>query len=296
MNYSFYYDLFVKSLKISGEVGYNGCKFAFINSFQFFITKKIASIISFRYYDPFYSGIHALGFGNGSGTGNEIGYYAGLSLRNNAGKFILSYDTNKNPRPVSNALFPAQEWKAAAAWLFKEFSDSEIRIRYNLSRNEIKEVSDNHYATAVSLKNKIRFEFKKTIKNIALKSEIDYTWLSSPQKDNIENGFMIYQDLYYSPAVFLRITGRIILFRTHSFKTALYVFENDLNGIFKNSALFGNGDRWYILLKSTFFKGLNLSLKYSETLKPNLKSMGSGYSTIIGDTDDCFGCQVDLEL
>ncbi len=295
-NYSFYYDLYLKAIRFSGEAAYDNKNIAMINNFYYLISSKVNSIVSFRYYSPFFGSLHGLGFGEGSSTNNEIGFYTGLSFNFSFGKVFFNFDTYTHPMPVYNSLFPTKGLTAAFSFLSGKFSDSEILLRYNYSKSEFKEDVNNISVMSEKLKNKLRVELKKYYGCMVLKSRIDYNWLKLNFNDLKDNGFMIMQDIQYNVLNYLKIYGRIIFFRSKSFDTAVYEFENDLEGLFKSCSLFGSGTRWYAILKLRLVNDVFLSVKYSETYKPDLTAIGTGNSQIDGNIDNMLGIQLDVRL
>ena len=111
-----------------------------------------------------------------------------------------------------------------------------------------------------------------------------------------EQGLMAFQDIRFSPSQNLSIDGRIILFQTDSFNSAIYEYENDLMGILSNVALYGKGMRWYLLVKHKLLNFLSISAKYSETYKPLEKNLGSGLSEIKNNVDNKLGIQVEISF
>jgi hypothetical protein len=63
-----------------------------------------------------------------------------------------------------------------------------------------------------------------------------------------------------------------------------------------NPGLYGEGMRWYFVVKYSAPYGFNLSLKYSELYKPNEKFLGSGTSLIPGNLDNRISLQMDYTL
>jgi hypothetical protein len=61
-------------------------------------------------------------------------------------------------------------------------------------------------------------------------------------------------------------------------------------------ALFGQGIRWYLLMRFRPIRLITLSVKYAETYKPDEISLGSGDNSIPGNTDNTISLQLDLNL
>jgi hypothetical protein len=60
--------------------------------------------------------------------------------------------------------------------------------------------------------------------------------------------------------------------------------------------MFGEGMRWYIILRYKPFRIFILSLKFSETYKPKAKTISSGNNEIEGNIDNRVSFQLDVNL
>ena len=106
----------------------------------------------------------------------------------------------------------------------------------------------------------------------------------------------MFQDIRFSPSTSLNIYGRIIFFKTDSFNSAIYEYENNLTGVLTNIPLFGEGIRWYMIVRYKLFKFMTLSFKYSETYKPGEESIGTGLNEIPLNLSNILGIQLDLNI
>jgi hypothetical protein len=111
-----------------------------------------------------------------------------------------------------------------------------------------------------------------------------------------ENGFLIFQDVRFVPIPRLNLYGRIIFFKTDSFNSAIYEYENNLTGILSNLAMYGEGTRWYFIIKYGIARYFTLSFRYSETYKPRETSFSSGLNEIKGNVDNDISLQVDFRF
>ncbi|HUX93742.1 MAG TPA: hypothetical protein VMV36_08035, partial [Ignavibacteriaceae bacterium] len=85
-------------------------------------------------------------------------------------------------------------------------------------------------------------------------------------------------------------------FNASSINAAVYEYENNMTGFLSSNIYIGEGSRWYLICRYEIYNYLNLSIKYSETFKPNVKNFSSGYSMIDGNLDNRFGLQVEFKL
>ena len=109
-------------------------------------------------------------------------------------------------------------------------------------------------------------------KNFRLQSRVAYTRLNL----NSEHGIYIFQDFRYSFSRRLAFYSRITFFQTHSFRSALYEYENDLPGSFANYALYGKGHKWYLMLRMQAAARIRLWCK----LRYLKRNSGFGYEAV----------------
>ena len=110
----------------------------------------------------------------------------------------------------------------------------------------------------------------------------------------MEDSYLFYQYVRFSPPNDFKFYTRIIFFKTDSFNSAIYEYENDLTGVLTNRALFGEEIRWYIILRYKPMRLFTLSLKYSETYKPKEETISSGFNEIAGNVDNRIAVQIDF--
>ncbi len=78
------------------------------------------------------------------------------------------------------------------------------------------------------------------------------------------------------------------------FNSAVYEFENDLTGVLTNLPMYDDGMRWYLMIRYKPIDIITLSMKYSETYKPNTKTLSSGNNLINNNIDNRISFQIDV--
>jgi len=295
---SFYYDLFFNNVNIFGEIAYNGTSVASINSLQFFIGRNFSLITSVRSYPRNYVSFHGFAFGERSGVPtNEFGIYTGIQWRTPIGVFNFYYDQFRFPFATFSNPQPSNGDESLLYFVSKPFNKLETRIRYKYENKDISSIIDNKKQLVKRLRQLIRFELiYYPTRKLRLKGRFEYNDYRVAQLNAQENGYLFFQDVRFSPTKNFNLYARIIFFRTDSFNSAIYEYENDLTGVLTNLALFGEGVRWYLILKYNPLYFLTLSAKYSETFKPKEKSISSGINQINGNLDNRFSFQIDIRL
>jgi len=293
---SFFYDFYYNNLNVFGEFAYNGTSIASINSFQFFIGRDFSFLTSIRSYPRNYISLHGYAFGERSGaTTNEFGIYTGIKLRTPIGLINFYYDQFKFPFSTFSNPLPSNGDEFLADIISKPIYQLETRIRYKYENKDINTLIDNNKQLVKRLRQVIRFELiYNPTKRLRLRGRFEYNKYKVARINAVENGYLLYQDVRFSPTNNFNFYARIIFFRTDSFNSAIYEYENDLTGVLTNSALFGEGIRWYLIIRYKFMRFLTLSLKYSETYKPKEETISSGLNEIKGNVDNRIALQIDF--
>jgi len=111
-----------------------------------------------------------------------------------------------------------------------------------------------------------------------------------------ENGFLVYQDIRLRPTKKFQIQARLTFFESDSFNSRLFQYENDLPGVLTNRALFGRGNRWYLLAKYQPLKKVAAYLKYSETYRDDVDVIGTGADQIDSNLDRRVSLQLEMKM
>lgn len=292
------YDIYLENFNFFGEAVYNGTSISSINNIQISISRSLQFVSSIRSYPANFINIHGFSFGERSGAGqNEFGIYNGLKWRLPFATLNLYYDQFKFPYASFDNPLPADGNEFFAELVSRPFTKVETKLRYKKERKELEYKINNENLIAERNRENIRAEIIYEISNsIRWKSRFEYNIFSVKDAELNENGFLFFQDLRFVPTQYLNIYGRIVFFRTDSFNSAIYEYENDLTGVLTNLAMYGEGIRWYFILRYKVFRYLVLSFKYSETYKPKEKTLGTGDSEINGNIDNRINLQLDLSL
>ena len=289
---SFAYQLAYNNLFLTGEFSIYNNSVASINTLQLSLLRTFLIVASIRNYPSNYKSYYAQGFGETKRTSNEFGIYLGFKWKTSFGTINFYLDQFKFPNSTSSIALPSSGNELSLSYEVSLIPKTNLYFRYFSENKEVLELvkSDNKIANRKT--DKFRTEFIYSIsKNLKLKSRVELLYLDEVNSN--ENGLLLFQDVRYRMGKSLSVYGRIIFFQTDSFASRIYEFENDLIGVMKNQPLWGNGVKWYLLLRYNIFSKLNISLKYSELYKPNEKLLGSGYNLIEGNLDNQISLQID---
>ena len=295
--YSSYLDLVLANINIYGEISfYNKSQAAYITGLQLNPSPQFCYSILIHNYPVTYNSIHGSGFGSGRGArNNESGIYNGFRWRTSIGtvnfyfdQFIYPYATFTNPLPSEGNEFMFR-------FSTRLIPKCETGIKIRISNKETASQVEGEEKMVKRLKQSLRLEYSYNITNkLRLKTRLEYISVLLKDPYSREEGYLYFEDIRYIMADRLLLYGRIIFFRTDSFNSAIYEYENDLTGMLSSRGLYGEGARFYAAARYKLSGKVSLSLKYSETIKPKEKSSGSGYQQIEGNMDNRIGLQADL--
>jgi len=292
-HFSVGYSATIKRLSFSGEIANYKNSIAAINTLQISVGKKLSLVFSYRHFPSDYYTIHGSSFGEKGTATNENGFYTGFYWQSGIGSFNIYYDQFKFPIASSGYNFSSTGSDFRLFYNYKFSSSLELRLRYK-NENTPVFIDDN---LSQRKSNALRAELLyKIFKELKLRTRFEVVHKNSVASLPAENGYLFFQDINSSQIKNLSLTCRIIFFRTDSYESRLYEFENDLDGIMNNPALFGEGIRWYFICRYKTPIGLNLSLKYSELYRPNENSLSSGSAEILGNIDNRLSVQLDFSF
>ncbi len=298
------FNFFLSSINIFGEfVKDKENNIASLVGLQAAPTGKTSFILLLRNYPAEYINIHGYAFGERNGsTNNEKGIYLGIKHSDKFGTVNLYFDQFKFLYPLTydKTLTGGQE--ILLAYESPIISKTKYIARY---KKEIKEKNSYSYdysgrtkkTTDVKQQQNIRFEIQKFFgRNNRTTFRIEYINVFNQFNSKSENGLLSFGDLSLQLSNNITMKTRFTYFQTDSYDSRIYQLEGDVPGAFYSIALYGRGIRWYLVLNAKLFKLLNLSLKYSELYRDDLKKIGSGYDEIPTNLTNTLTLQLEIKF
>ena len=267
------------------------------------LTRQASVAIIYRNYSPGFTSLHSAGFGERSETRNERGFYVGadasvtswLHVSGYLDHFRFPWRTYDNPLPTSGRDMLVQTDA-------KISRDLDLSFRYSNKIVEALEPSIDESGHDIRLlvdrlQQKLRLTATfKPDKRTRLRGRLEAISVNYSLVHRSEHGYLLYQELQYTPTSALSAEARLIFFHTDSYDSRLYEYENDLRGVFSNPAMYGKGRRWYLLLRWKALDVIHISAKYSETQFDDRTTISSGSTEIHGDVDNRIAIQLEVKL
>jgi hypothetical protein len=301
----FDFDLFLDRLNIFGELArsYTGAIAGVAGAFVD-LTRDIDLVVCFRDYPRDFISLHGIGFGERSGSPqDEIGVYTGLRLRLRRGVILSAYfDQFKFPWQTGSVPFPSSGTDFLLRAELRPFERLSVDLKY---KSEVKgdgvSAEDEFGRSVTRLADRLQQNGRMTAtfdvsRDLRLRGRMEFVRTEYSAFGNGGSGILLSQEVRWNATPRLSIDARQAFFDTDSYDSRVYEFESELRGTVSNPALYGKGRRWYLVARYSLLGGLDISAKYSQTYRDDLKVIGSGLDQIDGNVDSRLTAQVDIRL
>lgn len=293
--YSAAYEWQLNNFQWSGEVAYNGISVSSINNIYLPISKNVKAIVSFRNYPRNFTNLYGRGFGEQNGNKNESGLYFGASVTTDFGKLNLYFDKFKFPWASYHSLFPSHGSEYLLNFSSRKFNNLEIRIK---AKYEVKEKTSK---PSMTIYNSGKLDLKTELKyyptnSIRLKSGFAYTQGNFENSSLFESGYLLYQDFFYHWNSSLQLYLRLLTYKTDSYNSRIYLFENGPAGTMTNLPFYDEGIKWYVFFKYSPINSFTISVKYSHHFRSQTKAINEAGFYDYGESTQDLSLQIGLKL
>lgn len=299
------YDILWRGINLFGEWArsHTGV-FGGMSGVHIHFTKGFDFVVSVRNYPRDFLSLHGFAFGERNGaTQNEFGIYTGLRLRVAPGvRFGMYFDQFRFPWRTATIPFPIRGTDFLLAAEVRQARKFMLEFKYKSeTKGDAISTVDALGRSVVELGDRTQRNGRMTAtfdvsREIRLRGRVELVKVEYSVFADGGKGILLYQDIRWKPTHQLTIDARLIFFDTDSYDTRIYEFESDLRGTLFNPALYGKGRRWYIVAQYNLFDGVNISAKYSETYRDDVKKIGSGPDEILGNVSNRLSAQIDIRF
>ncbi|MBX7181643.1 MAG: helix-hairpin-helix domain-containing protein [Bacteroidia bacterium] len=296
-NYGIDYSYTFRNLNLFGEtsMSQNG-GLGSINGLFWMLDPKLTLIAVRRDFQPKFQSRYSNAITENTLAANESGTYVGFRAYLGKGWGLQGYaDYFTFPWLKYQIDAPSRGWDYLLQVNYtpsKSF-DAYFRIRQRQKQRNQTEVEEGIPGLVNLDQTNFRFNISYRVSpSIKLRNRIEYVLLKNTS-GQWEKGFMMYQDVSYSAVGSpITISARYALFDTDSYNSRIYAYENDVLYAFSIPGLYYRGSRYYVTLKYHVWRGIDLWLRFSQTVYSNQTEQGSGISYISGSTRSEIKAQV----
>lgn len=278
-----------------GELAYSNGATANIHGLILALSPQMAISLAYRRYEPLYEAFYTRALSENTYPRNEQGWYTGISFYpNKRWKWNSYLDLYRFPLAQYHKISPS-----AGFDLFTQlnYTPSKRLKLYGRYRNQHKQENQDGEAIIPYLVQVVqstwRFQLDYTLyEDLSLSNRLD--WLAYAKEGLAPvRSSALYQDIHYQlPQWKISIDARYTLFTIGAYDARLYTLEQDIPGAYSAPILQQNGYRWYVLLRKTLFKGLDVWLRYAQLSYDDAKTMGTGNELIEGNRQSEMKAQV----
>lgn len=305
VNLSADYAYVFRNLSLFGEVAQSrdSKAVAFMQGLNLALGRRAAIAAIYRHYPKDYHTFYAQGFGDGSNTNNESGFYIGGKFNITKQWRINAYvDFFKSTWAKFRVDGPSHGNEVLGQLTYHPNSRFETYFRFR-EKNKMQNVSSD-----VATGNLRPIEFYKQRKyQLGLTTDLGNGWRWRSRIDYVtdqreskgfHDGWALTQDVLYRPDNFpLQVTLRYAIFNTDNYDARIYSYEYNMENVFSIPVYYGSGSRAYVLLRYTFFKGhCDLWLRYAIFVYNQKGRISSGPNEIIGNVKSQFGAQLRIRF
>ncbi len=267
------------------------------------ITSLSLSLVARKYPSEFQS-IHGNAFGeSGRDVQNENGVYVGVRLQPiDWIRISTYYDQFDHPQPTQ--FIPASshgnDFLALAECQITNMYELAFRFKRKESPSTIDEC-DLYSRMMKQIIPCIQENYRLTSELISsssvhLSNRIEWAKVTYAGMKKSEHGLLLSQTIQSTLFHSLALRARVAIFETDSYDSRMYEYEDDLPCASSNPALYGRGLRWYLILQYNIFLKSDIGVKYSQTIKDGVTSVGSGLDEIEGNTQSLLTMQLDVRF
>lgn len=300
LNLSADYSYIIRNVSLFGEVAYSQSSnaVAFLQGLSIVIGKRATLSALYRYYPKDYHTFYSSGFGDGSNTINESGFYLGGNFKLSKNWTINSYvDLFSSPWLKFGVDGPSHGYEVLGQLSYRPSPRFEIYFRAREKekmQNTPSEFASGNIKTIERYKQrKFQLNFNTTLGGgWKWKSRVDYV-TDKRESKGFQQGFALTQDILYRNAKFpVEVSLRYSIFNTDSYDTRLYVYEYNMQNVFSIPTYYNVGSRAYAMLRYTFLKKFDIWLRYGVFIYHEQDKISSGPEEIQGNVKSEVGVQL----
>ncbi|MFC3563502.1 helix-hairpin-helix domain-containing protein [Pedobacter jamesrossensis] len=286
-NLGLYYNYTYKNIYFYGEGGKSlKSGLAYVNGALISLSPIVSAAVTYRNYANDYHSFFNQAVSESSEAVNEKGLYTGLNIiPNKRWAFSIYGDYFRFPWLKYRVDAPSKGYEILSQAVYTPTKTLKVLARFKAENKQ--------QNTDLDVPINFLDDVRKESYRIEMSWQLNKKWsfqnraeVSQYKKGDVnqEFGYLIYQDVDYSP-MFSKITGnlRIAYFNTPSYNSRIYAYEDDVLYSFAFGMYSGKGFRTYLNLKYNLAKKLNIWARYAVFYYKNVETVGTYLDEIQGN-------------
>lgn len=271
---------------------------ASVNGLISTLSHDLSVVLLHRAYQRNYFSFYNQAFAESSDAKNENGFYSGLLWSpNQRVSWVVYADYFRFPWLKFRVDAPSHGYDLFSLFTYSPDKKTEASIRYRFRKKQenVTAIGPVNFLSNV-LRHQVRWEMKYAFgENFSFRNRFE---LASYQKEKERNelGLMFYQDLIYKPmASVFSGNVRFAVFKTDSYNSRIYAFENDVLYGYSFPAYANKGIRFYTNLRYKLRRNTDIWFRYAVFLFSE-RDIGSGLDAIEGKVKSDIRLQIRVQI
>ena len=279
------YQWALPKVQFFGEAGLSKSrKPGFVQGLVWHAHPQISWALYYRYFDPGFHTFYGSSLSESSGNRNESGLYTGVMLYPLPKVKLSCYvDIYRFPWLTYSTMSPGNgtDYMAQVDIAFSRKFSFYLKGKYE-SKPQKLSGGTGIAADYDEITTKLRIHTAYILsERFTLRTRIEYAGYSLNGAN--EDGFLIFQDILYTPFRKLNLWFRYAIYNTDGYNSRIYTYENDLLYSFSIPEFHGKGKRFYLNLKWAPTSRVTAYLKAGYTIHNGVLSWGSGNDVTSGN-------------
>lgn len=278
----FEFDVYYRNLNLFGEIATRR-----FHHFSYVVGLTIgfgdlSFVFHFRKLNPNFVSINGNAFSERYGEAwNEEGFYSGVKFKIWRLRFSGYWDIFKFPRVKQDDVKSGMERRVEVSLAISKNFNLKLMFRNKIilrGLESIDELGRTYLNETFEKRENTRLEFENKFSKVSFRSRVEVV---QRRLNGFERGFLIYQSIRYEFSGNFRVYGRILFFNSDSYWSRIYAYEDDIDGVVSLLPFYGEGIRWYLVVKYNLKKIIALQVKYGESLFIDKNLVRSGFGVQI---------------
>jgi hypothetical protein len=287
-NWGIDYSLALNKVQLFGETSYGNHSWATLHGALFNVNKYASFSLLYRNFSSGYYSMHSEALSEGSDDSNEEAFYAGIVIHPFRFWKISAYaDFYRFPWLKYRVSAPSHGSDYHFQIDYSPIKSVRMLLRYRFEANPENDLPDSMLIPVISSLHYsgLRYHISYRLSDrLLLQNRIELVKVKHA-KVSLDRGYLIYQDIEYRfGARPMILDFRWAFFKTDSYDSRIYAFEQDMIQGFSFSPLYDKGFRTYLMWRYDPFNKLSLRIRISQTNFLDKSVIGSGYDKINNNT------------
>ncbi|MDR1436776.1 MAG: helix-hairpin-helix domain-containing protein [Candidatus Symbiothrix sp.] len=284
INYAYY----KKKIIFHGETAIDKAgKVASIHNLSFIPASSASWVLSYRYYMKDYNALYSKAFSESANVQNETGLYTGVKFHLFPRWILTGYwDYFTFPWLRFGIDAPSRGNDILFHLSYRTNEKIQMAVRYRWKEKYKNQSTENEHEIKVLPydQHQWRYQFNyRPVSSIFLRTQADYKLYRSATER--QSGWSLTQNFSYAPADKTRfqLDGGVAYFHSPAWETRINIYEKSVLYAFNSSNYYGEGLRYYAVLKWKITNPLTIYFKAASTHYFDKAAISSGLEEIEGN-------------